>query len=197
MSNAFDTSVAATKEPTEIIAGDFTAWRRTDLQSDYPNDLYTLSYQARRDGVPAREIAITASASGDEYLVSLSSAITLAYPVGHFYWSAYITRDSDSARVQIASGEWTVKPDRVSNSDDPAGLAKRMLTLIEAAIEARATNNQLDVLSYALGVESSATRDPALLLKHRAYWKRELVSANRRARARQGKSSGSKIGVQF
>lgn len=190
MSNAFDTSEAPTVEPGKIYAGDYTVWRREDISTDYPPASYTLKYFARREGEPAKKIEITAAADNGEFLIELASATTLVYAVGHYFWNAYIVRDSDSERIKIDAGEWEVLPDRDSDNDDPASLPRRMLTLIEAAIENRATHHQLDVLSYNLGVDTSATRNPAELLKHRAYWRRELAKENRKSGLRS-------LGVSF
>lgn len=196
MGNLFDTTNAATTEPVEIIAGDYIAWKRTDLGIDYPPASYTLSYIARSEGTPARKISITAAADGDDYLVELASATTLEYTAANYHWTAYITRNSDSARITIDTGIWTVRPDRASSADDPRTFARKMLALIETALLNRATNEQLDVLAYDLGIDASATRDPAKLLEHRTYWQRELVKENRKIAARKG-NGGSKIGVRF
>ena len=56
MGNLFDSTQYRTQEPTieeydhPIIAGDYLAWKREDLNSDYSNSAYTLSYQARQAG---------------------------------------------------------------------------------------------------------------------------------------------------
>lgn len=196
MGNQFDTTNAATTEPVEIIAGDYIAWKRTDLGTDYPPANYSLSYIARSEGTPARKISITASADGADYLVELSSATTLEYTAANYHWTAYITRNSDSARITIDTGIWTVRPDKATSADDPRTFARKMIALIETALLNRASNEQLDVLAYDLGIDASATRDPAKLLEHRTYWQRELVKENRKIAARKG-AGGSKIGVRF
>ena len=196
MANVFDTSNAPTREPTEIIKGDYTSWKRTDLGGDYNNTLYTLSYIARSDGTPARKIEITAVADGADYLVELSSAVTGAYTIANYHWSAYITRISDSARTQIDSDIWTVKADKATDSDDPRALPRQMLDYIEAAYLGRATNQQLDVLDYSIG-ENNASRDPAKLILHRQYWQNELEIANRKVRARKGQSHSGIVKVGF
>ena len=47
MANAFDSTNAPEGEPSEVVVGDFLQWKRSDLVSDYPTDLYSLSYVAR------------------------------------------------------------------------------------------------------------------------------------------------------
>jgi hypothetical protein len=194
--NVFDTSNAPTTEPVEIIAGDYTSWKRVDLGTDYPPASYTLSYVARSEGTPARKIDITASADGTDYLVELSSATTGAYTVANYHWDAYITRNSDSARARIDSGIWTVSPNKTESADDPRSLPLKMLAHIEAALLHRADQQQLDVLDYSIG-ETNASRDPAKLLMHRAYWQKELIKINRRERARKGLSHSGTVKVQF
>ncbi len=175
MSNAFDTSIAPTKEPAEIIAGNFTAWRRTDLSTDYPTASYTLTYELRGPGVPARQITLTAIADGDDYLVTIASAASADYEVADYHWSAYITRDSDSERHRVASGFIKVSADLALDSSDPRAHAEKMLALIEAAIEHRATNYQLDVLSYNLPDGPGASRDPEQLYRWRFKYRREVI----------------------
>lgn len=194
MSNAFDTSNAPKTEPVEITAGDYTCWQRPDLLTDYPSNLYSLKYECRSEGVPARKITINADT---DYLVELASATTAAYTVANYHWTAYIVRTSDSARVSIDSGIFKVNPDHANSSTDPRSLAEKMVASIQAALEFRADNHQLDVLAYSLGVDASATRDPAKLLEHRSYWLRELNRQNQRARARKGQSHSGTIGVKF
>ena len=58
MANAFDTDLAATTEPGEIVAGDTLIWKRADLGADYSNASYTLSYKARLEGTGATVITI-------------------------------------------------------------------------------------------------------------------------------------------
>lgn len=197
MSNIFDTSNAPETEPVGITAGNYTSWKRTDLGTDYPNTSYTLSYTARREDSTAQKINITAAADGDDYLVELASATTAAYKTGKYHWTAYITRDSDSARTSIDAGTFSVIADKATDSADPRSFAQRMVAKIEAAIEHRADNYQLDVLAYSLGVETSATRNPAELLKWRAHYKREVVIENRKKRAKAGKGNSTVVKARF
>lgn len=82
MANLFDSANIAEREPALIRAGDLTQWKRTDLGDDYANSAYTLKYSARLEGTGSTEIEITASASGDDYLVSVGQSTTASYTVG-------------------------------------------------------------------------------------------------------------------
>ncbi len=197
MSNQFDTDNAPTTEPTEIVAGGFTAWRRTDLSADYSPDDYQLSYEFRSEGDPSRQITVIGAADSGDYLMQISSATSAEYEVAAYRWSAYITRTADNERIRVESGFTEVTPDRAIDSTDPRDFAKKMVDLIEAAIERRATNSQLDVLAYSLGVETSATRDPEKLLVWRTYWRGECIRRNQMAVARKGRRHSGVIRTAF
>ena len=107
--NAFDSDNFATVEPEVLTIGDRWVWKRTDLGTAYSPSSYELSYSARLQGAGSTTISITASESGDDYLVEVASATTAAYTAGTYTWAAYITRSSDSQRIQIDSGEWKIK----------------------------------------------------------------------------------------
>ena len=108
MANLFDTDLARETEPEKIVAGDRLIFKRTDLGTDYANGSYTLKYSARLEGTGSTEIEITASASGDDYLVQVNSLTTASYVAGTYQWQAYITRNSDSQRLTIDQGSWEV-----------------------------------------------------------------------------------------
>ena len=196
MSNAFDTSNAQAGEPVEIYAGDYTAWKRTDLSSDYPPASYTLKYECRSEGTPSRNISLTATEDNGDFLIEITSVASAAFLVANYHWSAYIERISDQARVTIDTGIFTVLTNKAEDDRDPRSHALKMLAHIEAALLHRAENYQIDILDYSMG-ETSASRDTEKLLKHREYWKKELVKANRKARARKGLNHSAQIGVKF
>ena len=87
MANLFDTGNVPTTEPATIVSGALLQWKRTDLGTDYANGSYTLSYKARLEGASAGSsvvITITASASGDDYLVSVGQSTTANYTAGDY-----------------------------------------------------------------------------------------------------------------
>ena len=192
MSNFFDNPPET--EPKTLLIGDLWTWKRTDLGTDYPNDSYTLSYELRLEGTGATSISITASASGDDYLVSVASATTAGYTAGTYRWDAYITRDSDSERYRVDFGSFEIKPDRSASSADPRSHSKIMLDKIESLLEGRA---DADVEEYSIGGRS-LTKLPLkdLLMwrdRYRAEWLREV----RQERIRNGQPTGNTIKVRF
>lgn len=184
MSNAFTSSNYPEKEPEELIAGDRWAWKRTDLNADYDNSLYTLKYSARLEGVSGTssiEIEITASASGNDYLIEVAAATTAAYTVGTYHWQAYITRDSDSERVTIQDGIFRIIADRDEATTDPRTHAKITLEAIEAVIENRATKDQM---SYTIAGRSLGRMEIEDLMKFRMTYKAEVAVEDRAANSK-------------
>lgn len=194
MANLFDSDNSPKTEPSEIVAGDLLQWRRTDLD-DYDNSLYTLKYSARLSGTGATEIEITATADGaSDFLVSEASATTAAYTKGIYYWQAYITRDSDSERILIDTGQWTVVANRDADTDDPRSHAKIMLDKIESILEGRADS---DVNNYAIGSRSITKMSVDELQKWRSHYRAEYQSELDTIARDRGKPTGNVITARF
>jgi DNA-binding ferritin-like protein (Dps family) len=193
MSNLFNSANAPTKEPSEITAGDLTQWRREDL-SDYDNSLYTLTYSARLSGTGATEITVTATADGSDYIVSIGSTVTAAMATGHYYWQAYLTRDSDSERIVIGSGTWKVLENLDTDTSDPRSHARKMVDMLEAVLENRATN---DVINYAIGARQITKMLPDELTKWRAHYRSELATEDAKIARDRGDPNPNHITARF
>lgn len=192
MANLFD-DIQET-EPATIVAGDTLQWKRTDLGSDYPNDQYTLSYEALLEGSGTTKISITAAASGNDYLVNVAAATTAAYTAGTYQWRAFITRNSDSARISIDYGTWTVTQDAATGSADPRTHAKTMLDKIESLLEGKADS---DVANYSIQGRSLSKLSVDELLTWRNYYKAEVQRELREERKRNNQGTGALIKVRF
>lgn len=192
MANAF-TTVPET-EPTSFIAGDFTTWKRADLGADYPPSSYTLSYKARLEGSGSTVITITATTSGSDFLVELSSTTTGAYTAGVYHWQAYITRNSDSARVTIDEGTFTVEANRSTATTDPRTHAAKVLAAIEAVIEGRASQDQM---SYSIQGRQLSRTPIADLLLLRDKYKDEVKAEIAAERLAAGLPSKRRILTRF
>lgn len=186
--NAFDT-VPGT-EPGTFIAGDFVTWQRADLGVDYPPASYSLSYKARREGSGVTALTIAASADGAAYRVTLSSATTAAYSAGTYHWQAYITRNSDGARLTVGEGVFTVEANRATATTDPRSHVRRVLDAIEAVIENRATRDQE---SYSIQGRTLARTPIADLLLLRDKYKQDLRAETDAARLAAGLPSKRRI----
>jgi len=132
MANLFDSTNYRTLEPTletyghPIVAGDYLAWKRSDLNSDYSNSSYSLSYKARLEASGSTLITISASASGADYLIEVGQSTTASYTVGIYHWDAYITKDSDSERVRVDHGQWEIIENLASATTDPRSSSKKV-----------------------------------------------------------------------
>jgi len=195
MSNRFNTSNAPTTEPVDVLMGDYLVFKRTDLSSDYPVGTYSLTYEARNS--LGQKITWTAEDDGDgDYLVEVESTVTAEYKPGYYQWDAFITRVSDSNRIRIEFGSFTVHDNKADSSSDPRSFNRRMVDKIKLAIEHRADHQQLDILAYDLGVDASVTRDTSKLLKFLTTFEARLKAENRTMRAKAGKGGG-KIKARF
>ena len=181
-------------EPSQIIAGDTLQWKRTDFGSDYPNDQYTLSYEAVLEASGTTKISITASASGSDYLVEVAKTTTINYAVGRYHWSAFITRDSDGARATVDSGKWEVVQDIATGTGDPRSHARTLLDKIESLLEGRADR---DVANYSIQGRSLSKLSIDEPLKWRNYYKREVLHEIREERKKNQQGTGALIKVQF
>jgi hypothetical protein len=194
MANLFDATNAAETEPAKIQAGDLLQWKRTDLGTDYANGTYTLKYSARLEGTGSTEIELTASASGDDYLVSISKSTTASYTAGIYRWQAYITRDSDNERITVDNGTWEVLENRDTSTADPRSHARIMVEKIESLLEGRA---DADVASFSIAGRSLTKLSIDELMTWRDRYRSEYLRELRRERALNGEGSGAQVKVRF
>ena len=194
MANLFDTGNVPTTEPAKIVVGDLLQWKRTDLGADYANGSYTLSYKARLEGTGSTVITITASASGDDYLVSVGQSTTASYTAGDYRWQAYITRDSDSERLTIDSGTFEVVANRSASTADPRSHAKIMLDKIESVLSGRADG---DVAAYSINGRSLTKIGIDELMTWRDRYRAEYLREVRAERRDNGQGTGSTVLARF
>ena len=194
MANLFDATNAPTNEPLEIQSGDFIQWKRTDLGRDYPNDEYQLKYSARLNGSGDTEIEITATNSDDDYLVQIASSVSNLYATGVYLWQAYIVRTSDSERVKVGEGNWTVLANRDEDNSDPRTVAEINLEKIEARLSGRLDS---DVSSYSIGGRSLTKIPLEELRVMRDYWKAEVIRERNERAIKEGRKTRSTVQVRF
>jgi len=194
MENLFDSANAPTNEPAEIQSGDFTQWKRTDLGEVYANDSFTLKYSARLEASSAVEIEVTATASGDDYLVQLDSATTGSYVSGVYLWQAYIVRDSDSERVKVDEGYWEVIADRDTDTADPRSFEQKALDNIKALFEGRLTK---DVSSFSIAGRQITKMDTEELTRLLEYFEARVALERSKLNAKMGKKNPFTIKARF
>ncbi len=137
-------------EPTQLIVGDTWNWKRTADQCVYldaagesqqakASDGWVLTYALAKSGAI---IPITATASGDDHLVSVSAETTAAYFAGVYSWQAYVTKSGE--RHLVGSGTIKILPNLAAATSgyDNRSHVKKVLDAIDAVIENRATTDQ-------------------------------------------------------
>ncbi len=193
MSNKFDSTNYPTEVPDELQLGDFWAWKKDNLATDYPTADYSLSYEFNLiDGATASNFTLTATESNDEYIISTSN--TGSYTKGEYNWVSYITRTSDAARVKLAEGYVEVQDNYATTSASVRSHAKIVLDAVKAVIENRATMDQSS-MSIAGRSLSRMSIDELFTLKDR--YQAEFDKEVKKAKIKNGQSSGTTILTKF
>lgn len=193
MSNLFDSINFPTTEPIELQLGDFWAWKRVDLSTDYPTDAYSLSYEFNlNEGATASNFTLNASEANDEYIISTSS--TTSYTKGTYNWIAYITKTAGSARIKIGEGFTEIQENYATTTASVRSHAKIVLDAVEAVIENRAT---MDQSSMSIAGRSLSRMSIDELMTFRDRYKTEYLKEVKIARIKNGKGSGNTIKVKF
>ena len=194
MANLFDSANAPTTEPEKLTIGDFIQWKRIDLGDDYPNTSYTLVYSARLTSGGESEISATATASGEDYLITIPSTTSINYKAGDYRWQAEIVRNSDSARIVIDRGYFEVVADLDDNAADLRSHAEIMVDKIESLLQGKADS---DVANYSVAGRSLTKLSFRELIDARDYYMAEVVRQKQKENISKGKASGSTIKVRF
>lgn len=193
MSNQFDSTNYPSQVPTELQLGDFWAWKRDNLSTDYPVASYSLSYEFNLiDGAVVSNFTLTASESNDTYIIETASTAT--YTKGNYNWVSYITRTSDSARVKLEEGFVEIQDNYATTSASVRSHAKIVLDAIEAVIENRAT---MDQSSMSIAGRSLSRLSIDELLTFRDRYKTEYLKEVKQLRIKNKRGSGNTIKVNF
>ena len=194
MSNLFDVSNAPTIEPDTVVPGDFIQWKRTDLGADYPNTAYTATYVARISGGGNTEVQVVGTASGSDYLFTVSSATSNDFVVGLYHWQLEIKRNSDDNRIVVDRGYFTAIADLDVNGADPRTHAEIMVAKIESILSGKADS---DVASYSVAGRSLTKMSFRELIEARDYYRAEVRKEQIAERIRRGQPTGATVQVRF
>jgi hypothetical protein len=155
-----------TAVPTQVVAGDTAKWQIS--LSDYsPADGWVLSYAFLKFET-GEQIAITATTSGSDFLVSVAATVTQTWPAGEYSGQAYVTKAATSERYKVWQGVLEVLPNYVNAGQiDTRSRARKILDFIDASFEKLV--QQQTVSAKIEGVEL-VFRDLEDLRKARDYW---------------------------
>lgn len=193
--NVFDSANFPTAEPSRLVVGDYWAWKRPDLATDYPTASYSLTYVARLESNPAAVITIAANGGSGEFIATVGKATTATYTPGRYRWTAYVTQTAgDQERAEIGSGYFDLVANLATDAEDRRTHAARTLENIRAVIENRAT---LDQQEYTIAGRSLKRMMVDELLTFRREYERLVKLEQDAELLRQGKGKARKIQVGF
>ena len=176
-------------EPKKLTAG--VTWEWTKTLSDYPASEWTLSYYLRKNGTGIN--TFNATADGDTHSVTVSAVVSGACAVGVYDFIGIVTKGTEKHVVFDGIVEVLPNP-TASAAYDPRTHARRVLDLIEAAMEGRIPNG---MESYTIGGRSiNKISIPDLRLLWEKY-KQDVVMEEQAERLVNGRRSGKNIGVRF
>tara|TARA_B110000285_G_scaffold116446_1_gene131963 strand:- start:2427 stop:3017 length:591 start_codon:yes stop_codon:yes gene_type:complete len=196
LSNVFERADYPEKEPYELVVGDYWAWKKEGLTADYPTGSYSLSYEFHCDsgGGGSHQFTINAVEADDIYYIEVASTTTDNYTPHDYIWGAYITRTSDSNRIQVDEGKITLLPNLADTNADLRSHAKIVLDSIEAVIQGRAN---MDQSSMSIAGRSLSRMSIDELLTFRDRYKTEYLKEVKLARIKNNDASGNTIRVEF
>lgn len=182
MKNLFDSDNYSDSVPAELVAGTVFAWKRSDITAVYPVASYTLKFRLAALASPFAEYEYTAEKGGGEHVITETSTDDVT--AGEYRWHAVVTRDSDSAEVQVDEGLLTIRA--AAGQDD--GHTYRTLMAIRATIEGTASVEQSRIEVGGRVLENRTIEDLLKLEKeYRKRWRAEKARLERQA-GRSGKS---------
>lgn len=178
-----------TNEPASVAVGDKIEWVK-HLSDFLPADSWVLSYSLVNSD---NKITFSATDNGDEkHLVSIPSATSASWAPGDYRWQSYVEKAGE--RFTVGYGAITLTPNFSSAAQDGRSHVKRVLDLLEAVIENRASSDQL---AYSIAGRSVSKMAPEQLLtlydRYRALYKQE----QQEEKIASGHMPGGKIKVRF
>jgi hypothetical protein len=172
-------------EPTEITAGDTLTFQRSI--GKYPASAgWQLTYELRGR---AQAIEFTSVASGDSHVITVPAATTASWLPGAYELEGYAGNIATGERERIFINNLTINRNLEGAAGDISVTthAQRMIALIEAVQEGKATHDLLES-------EVEGTRikrlSPKELREEYNYWKQMRQNEVRAADSLAGRSSG-------
>lgn len=178
-----------TVEPSKFTVGDTVAWKKT-LDCFKASDGWVLTYSLRN---VTNTIDLTATASGDDHLISLTAVTTSGYTNGEYWYQAYATKGS--MRYQVDTGMIEIKENLAASATyDGRSHVKKVLDALEATILGKASKDQL---SYSIQGRSLSRMSAADVIEWRDKYKAEYQRELRQERLAKGLGTNSIVKVRF
>ncbi len=171
-------------EPETFTQGDTVQW--TESFEDYPASNFTLTYVAT--GPSNSNITITATANGDDYVVTMTPTISGAFdPPGLYSWYRYVT-DGQNNRYTNGHGEFNVlaDPTKIAPGQDQRDHYRIVLDAINAVIEGRATQAEEEFSIAGRSLRRTPLKD---LLGFKLQYERLLAASQEQEKIDNGEHS--------
>ena len=172
-------------EPNQIVAGDTLTFQRSIGQ--FPASAgWQLTYELRGGG---QVIQFSSVSSGDNHVVTVAAADTATWLPGDYTMEGYAVNTATSERQRIFINNVTISQNLVGSQPNVVVTthAQRMIALIEAVQEGKATHDLLES-------EVEGTRikrlSPKELRDEYNYWKQIRLGEIRKDNAANGRSNG-------
>ena len=176
-------------EPEKLTAGVTWKWNKT--LSDYPASEWSLNYYLRRNG--AAQTSFGSTADGDTFQVNVGAVVTAIFTPDVYDIIGIVTKGSD--KFVVYDGIIKVLSNPASSSAyDPRSHARKVLDLIEAAMEGRIPNG---MESYTIGGRSINKIPLKELRELYDRYKQDVEREVQAERLANGRRSGKNIGVRF
>ncbi len=161
-------------EPEQVTVGATWQWEISD--SRYPaGDGWVLSYDLLDNST--NQIAITATANGDNHLVDIAFGTTAGYTAGTYRFSGVFTKSPD--KFAEREGCIVVLADIGTVTTDPSSTSQAILAAINAVIAGRATKAQSEI---TLGDIALKLLSPQELMDWLTFYEQRVDSDKRAER---------------
>ena len=173
----------------KIMAGLSYEW--TDAGGDYPaSDGYTLYYVLLN---ASGKITFNSTASGADHVISLSATSTSSWTAGTYNWYSYASDGTN--KYPVAEGTIEIIANVITSSTlDGRSHAKKALDAIEAAIERRASKEQLNISIAGRSIQYMTMEE---LIKARSHYLWLVKQEENKKKIDAGLEVGGKILVRF
>lgn len=177
-----------TIEPATVNAGDTVRWRRA--LPDYPASAgWVLTYTLLN---AAGRITITASAQGDDHLVSVPAGTTAGWAAGDYAWRAQVSKAGEV--YTVGEGRMTIKPSFGVSALETRSLARQALDAVEAYL---ADPNNIAAAQYEIAGRQLRRYTLPELWAHRDRLRLEVLREEQAERLAVGLPDRRRVLVRF
>lgn len=180
-----------TTEPARIIAGDTAKW--LIWLDDYrPADGWSMSYTLV--STASKRVTVASTTSGTSFLTTVSASTTANMAPGTWHFQGRVSNATESYTVR--SGQLEIEDNfaAVQSTLDNRSHARKMLDLIEAALEGRAVDG---IDSHTIGGVAINLIPLERLRVLRDQYKAEVLREEQADKLKRGVGGGRNIYVRF